>query len=78
MYFFLFSFDTYDVVRSWSIFLLPSIVLDNLFAICKNELKNESESECCINNHKRFCIEIRIIQSSLKGQRFERYKEGQL
>ena len=28
---FLFSFDTYDVVRSWSIFLLPSIVLDNLF-----------------------------------------------
>jgi len=28
---FLFSFDAYDVVRSWSIFLLPSIVLDNLF-----------------------------------------------
>ena len=28
---FLFSFDTYDVVRSWSIFLLPSIVLVNLF-----------------------------------------------
>ena len=28
---FLFSFDTYDVVRSWSIFLLPFIVLDNLF-----------------------------------------------
>ena len=28
---FLFSFDTYDVVRSWSIFLLPSIELDNLF-----------------------------------------------
>ena len=28
---FLFSFDTFDVVHSWSIFLLPSIVLDTLF-----------------------------------------------
>ena len=28
---FLFTFDTCDVVRSWSNFLLPSIVLDNLF-----------------------------------------------
>ena len=28
---FLFSFATYDVVRSWSIFVLPSIVLVNLF-----------------------------------------------
>ena len=26
-----FTFDTCDVVRSWSIFLFPSIVLDNLF-----------------------------------------------
>ena len=30
---FLFSFATYDVVRSWSIFVLPSIVLVNLFGV---------------------------------------------
>ena len=28
---FLFTFDTCDVVHNWSIFLLPSIVLDNQF-----------------------------------------------
>ena len=28
---FLFTYDTCDIVTSWSIFLLPSIVLDNLF-----------------------------------------------
>ena len=49
---FLFSFDTYDVVRSWSIFLLPSIVFDNLFVLawyhCRT-LNYKVHSVCCIS-----------------------------
>ena len=32
----LFTIDTCDVVRSWSIILLPSIVLENLFEFFKH------------------------------------------
>ena len=37
---FLLSFATYDVVRSWSIFMLPSIVLVNLFELSESQVAN--------------------------------------
>ena len=35
---FLVTFDTCDVVNNWSISLLPTIVLDNLFEFDKNSI----------------------------------------